>query len=144
MKLGPAILAGLAGTAAMTMLIFLAPMMGMPEMYIGEMLGSFLGIGSILGWIMHFVIGTSLAVGFALLFVGSLPGGRVVKGAVFGFLVFLMAQIVVMPMMGAGFFSGGNVGMIMGSLLGHLVYGGVLGATYRPAAQATTEPAFTS
>lgn len=33
----------------MTMLMLAAPMMGMPEMPIGEMLGSFLGIGSAYG-----------------------------------------------------------------------------------------------
>jgi hypothetical protein len=132
MRLNHALLAGLAGTTAMTLLILVAPMMGMPEMYIGNMLGDFLGIGSVLGWIMHFVIGVVLAVGYALLFAGRLPGHVVARGAIYGFLVFLLAQLMVMPMMGAGVFSGGNVPMIMGSLLGHLVYGGVLGAVYGP------------
>jgi uncharacterized membrane protein len=35
-----------------------------------------------------------------------------------------------MPMMGAGIFSGGNIPMIMGSLIGHLAYGALVGATY--------------
>lgn len=126
----PAPLAGLAGTAAMTMLMLLAPMMGMPEMPIGEMLGAFLGIGSALGWIMHVMIGITLAVGYASVFAARLPGPSVVKGLAYGFLVFLVAQLVVMPMMGAGVFSGGNVPMIMGSLLGHFVYGGVLGTAF--------------
>ena len=41
-----------------------------------------------------------------------------------------MAQIMVMPMMGAGFFSmnaGAPMMMVMGSLIGHVVYGAVLG-----------------
>jgi hypothetical protein len=38
-----------------------------------------------------------------------------------------MAQLVVMPMMGMGVFSG-SATLAMGSLIGHLVYGAVLGA----------------
>jgi hypothetical protein len=38
-----------------------------------------------------------------------------------------MAQIVVMPMMGMGLFSS-SLTLAGGSLVGHLVYGGVLGA----------------
>ena len=34
-----------------------------------------------------------------------------------------------MPMMGMGFFSGA-MSLAMGSLLGHMIYGGVMGAVY--------------
>jgi hypothetical protein len=44
-----------------------------------------------------------------------------------------MAQIVVMPMMGMPLFSGSAV-MAMGSLVGHLVYGAVVGGMYGPVA----------
>jgi hypothetical protein len=40
LKLGRALLAGIAGTAAMTALMWMAPAMGFPSMNIGEMLGS--------------------------------------------------------------------------------------------------------
>ena len=122
--------AGLVGTAAMTMLMLAAPLMGMPKMPIGEMLGSFLGIGSAAGWAMHVVIGLMLATIYAIWFASPLPGKPVFRGALYGFLVFLVAQVVVSPMMGGGVFSGGKVAMIMGSLLGHLVYGGVVGGVY--------------
>jgi len=124
------ILAGAAGTAGMTMLMLAAPLMGLPKMPIGEMLGSFLGIGSAIGWAMHGMIGLVLAGIYAFGFADRLPGGPAVRGSVYGFLVFLLAQLVVMPMMGAGVFSGGNVPMIMGSLLGHLVYGALVGTVY--------------
>lgn len=103
-----AVLAGLAGTAVMTMLMLMAPLMGMPEMNIGAMLGGFLGVGEAVGWGMHFMIGTVLAVIFSLVFVGRLPGTAVARGAFYGVLVFLLAQLVVMPMMGAGVFSPGD------------------------------------
>jgi hypothetical protein len=112
------------------MLMLAAPMMGMPKMPIGDMLGSFLGIGSALGWAMHGMIGLVLAGIYAFGFAGRLSGAPALRGAVFGFLVFLLAQVAVTPMMGGGVFSGGNVPMIMGSLLGHLVYGGLVGAVY--------------
>ena len=128
MNVGRSIAAGAAGTAVMTMLMLAAPMMGMPEMPIGQMLGSFLKIGTVLGWVMHGVIGLVLAAVYAAVFAGRLPGPPAGRGAAYGFLVFLMAQVVVMPMMGAGVFSGGNAAMIMGSLMGHLVYGAIVGA----------------
>lgn len=53
-------------------------------------------------------------------------------GALFGLAPFLLAQLAVMPMMGMPVFSG-SVAMAMGSLVGHLVYGGVVGAVYGPA-----------
>ena len=124
------LLAGAAGTAAMTMLMLVAPLMGMPKMAIGEMLGSFLGIGTAAGWAMHLVIGLILAAIYAAVVATRLPAFPLVRGAIYGFGVFLMAQLVVTPMMGGGVFSGGNVMTIAGSLMGHLVYGGILGALY--------------
>lgn len=129
---GRAALAGLGATAAMTMLMLAAPMMGMPKMLIGDMLGMFLHIGSAAGWVMHAMIGVVLALIYAGVVAEGLPGNRAVRGMLYGFVVFLVAQLVVSPMMGGGVFSGGNVSMIMGSLLGHLVYGAVLGGVYGP------------
>lgn len=56
-----AVVAGLAGTAVMTMFMLLAPAMGMPPMNIGAMLGSVMGGSVALGWAAHFMIGTILA-----------------------------------------------------------------------------------
>lgn len=123
-------MAGLAGTAVMTMLMLVAPKMGMPPMPIGEMLGSFLHIGAAAGWAMHVAVGVVLALVYAAVLASRLPGAAALRGAIYGFGVFLLAQIVVTPMMGGGVFSGGNVAMIMGSLMGHLVYGGVVGGVY--------------
>jgi uncharacterized protein DUF6789 len=136
LRVGRAIAAGAVGTAAMTMLMLGAPLMGMPKMLIGEMLGSFLHIGSAAGWAMHVVIGLVLALIYAGWFATRLPGGPVLKGALYGSGVFLVAQLVVTPMMGGGVFSGGNMPMIVGSLMGHLVYGALVGAVYGSGAKA--------
>jgi hypothetical protein len=53
-----------------------------------------------------------------------------VKGTTWGIVLWFLAQTVVMPMMGGGFFSMAMGGMmaVMGSLIGHLLYGSILGA----------------
>ncbi len=107
---------GLIATTAMTIVMLMAPLMGMPNMLIGIMLA-------------HFMIGSFIALGYVLS-VEKLPGNRVLKGMLYSLLPFLIAQSVVMPVMGAGFFSARTAApmiMIMGSLIGHLVYGAVLG-----------------
>lgn len=130
LSFGRAAVAGLGGTAAMTVLMLVAPTMGMPPMPIGEMLGRFLGIGTAAGWGMHFVIGLVLAAIYAAAVSGRVPGAPALGGALYGVAVFMVFQVVVTPLMGGPVFSGGNLLMIGGSLLGHLVYGGTVGAIY--------------
>jgi uncharacterized membrane protein YagU involved in acid resistance len=130
-----AVLAGLVGTTAMTGLMLAAPMMGMPRMNIGEMLGSMMGGVTALGWVAHFMIGTTLAIAYAAFFAERLPGPPVVRGMLFGIAPWLLAQVVVMPMMGTGFFSG-SLMAATGSLMGHLVYGAAVGTIYRPSDRA--------
>lgn len=120
--------AGLLGTLAMTAIgVFVAPMMGMPPMNPADMLAAKMGGSQILGWMGHLMIGTVLAVIYAALFVNRLPGPPVLRGVLFSLLPWLMAQLVVMPMMGMPLFSG-SAALAGGSLVGHMVYGAVLGA----------------
>lgn len=124
-----AVAGGLLATAVMTALMLMAPVMGLPPMNIGAMLGSMMGGSLFLGWMAHFVIGTILAIIYAALFAPRLPGPGFVRGAVYGLVPWIVAQLVVMPMMGAGVF-GGSFGAGFGSLMGHAVYGAVLGGVY--------------
>jgi uncharacterized membrane protein YagU involved in acid resistance len=124
-----AVVGGLVATAVMTALMLMAPAMGLPPMNIGAMLGSVMGGSLALGWMAHFVIGTVLAIIYASVFAAWLPGPGFLRGALYGLVPWIAAQIVVMPMMGAGLF-GGSFGAGFGSLLGHLVYGAVLGSIY--------------
>jgi uncharacterized membrane protein YagU involved in acid resistance len=125
-NLGKTILAGLLATTAMTMLMLAAPLMGMPPMNIGAMLRSKKGGMVALVGLAHFMIGTILAVAYGLWFADWLPGAPAARGALFALLPWLVAQLVMMPMMGMGLFSG-SVMAALGSLMGHLVYGAVLG-----------------
>ena len=132
-NLTKALLAGVGGTIAMTMLTYIAPMMGMPEMNIPQMLSGFMGVPIVAGWLGHFMIGTMFAFMYAYVFVGKLPGAPWVKGALYGLLPWFLAQIMVNPVMGSGVFALNTPApmlMVVGSLMGHLVYGAVLGAVY--------------
>ena len=133
--LGRAAVAGVVGTIVMTLVgLYVAPIMGIPAMNPANMLAGAMGGVALLGWIGHFAIGVVLAVGYALV-AGALPGPGSVRGALYSIAPFLLAQVAVMPMMGMPFFSGFGA-MMVGSLVGHLVYGGVVGAVYGEASPA--------
>ena len=105
-------------------------MMGL-KMDIAQMLGSMLGNNWWAGMMMHFVNGTIIfPLIYAYLLYQWLPGGPTIKGTTWGIVLWLLAQTIVMPMMGGGFFSMAMGGMMaaMGSLIGHLLYGSLLGA----------------
>lgn len=120
------VLAGIGGTAAMTMVgLWGAPMMGLAPMNPADMLAGAMGGMLALGWAAHFMIGLVLAMGYALV-AKFLPGPAIARGALYSLAPWLMAQLMVMPMMGMPMFSG-SLMMAMGSLIGHLVYGAVTG-----------------
>src|SRR5947209_6089322 len=124
-----AILAGLVGTAVMTVLWNIEPRIGLAHLAAGNILSSLLAVitaytsaGPVAGWVIHFAVGALFALLYAGAFVGRLPGSPSVKGLLYGFLIFIVAQLVFMPLVGAGLFSRGDVRLLTGSLVGHLVY----------------------
>jgi uncharacterized membrane protein YagU involved in acid resistance len=140
-----ALTAGLFATAAMTAFTFMAPLMGF-EMDIPKMLANTMGTPIIVGWMLHFMIGEILAINFALIFLKKTNNAADLKsGALFGLIPWLVAQVMVMPMMSvmgggsyaAGLFSG-SIMIAMASLVGHLIYGAVLGGIYKPQTEAAT------
>ena len=135
MNILKAIIAGISATAAMSIIaMFVAPMMGMPKMDFGTMLGSnnpMMPMPYAAGWMIHFVMGVIMAIVYAKFLYGKLPGNGILQGIIYGLILFILAQSMVMPMMGKGMFSGGDVQLIMGSMIGHIVFGATLGATYR-------------
>lgn len=143
-NIGRSMLGGFVGTAVMTAMMYgVAPMMGL-KMDIAQMLGSMMGNNWWAGMMAHFVNGTVIfPLIYAYLLYGLLPGSPVVKGTIWGTVLWLLAQTMVMPMMGGGFFSMAMGGMMAagGSLVGHLLYGSLLGAIGGAAETAQTATA---
>lgn len=133
-NVGKAILAGIIGTLFMTAVgLWAAPMMGIPPMNPADMLAQQMGGSTVFGWSAHLMIGTILAVIYAVVS-PRLAGPFAIRGALFGLAPFLMAQLLVMPMLGMPLFSG-SLPLATGSLIGHLIYGAALGAVYGAGAQ---------
>jgi uncharacterized membrane protein YagU involved in acid resistance len=132
---GRAVIGGLFGTVLLTVVgLVVAPMMGIPKMNPAAMLAGAMGGNVALGWMAHFMIGIVLALVYAAV-ATLLPGAPWLRGALYGIAPWLMLEVAVLPMMGMPLFAGSAV-VAMGSLFGHLVYGGTVGAIYgRPAAR---------
>ncbi len=134
-----ALIAGFIGTIAMTLFTYMAPLMGF-KMDIPGMLANTMHAPIIVGWIAHFMVGEILALGYAIFYLNIFKQNANAKtGAIYSILPWLLAQLVVMPMMmvmngmpySAGLFSGSFL-VAMASFVGHLIYGAFVGAIYKP------------
>lgn len=133
-RLGNGFLAGFAATVVLSIFMMMKEMMGMmPEMNVIAMLTAMSHASTpMMGWAMHFMIGTIVWGGLFALLHDRIPGGStVVRGVVFGIGAWLMMMIAVMPMAGAGLF-GMHFGMAapVMTLLLHMIFGATLGAVY--------------
>ncbi len=145
--LSKAIFAGILGTVGMTLFMMMGNMMGI-QMNVPKMLASMFGGNLIIGWSMHFMVGTILAIGYEYFFIKIIKiNNPLIRGAVYGILPWFMAQVMVMPMMAImngmsyfdGFFSG-SILMASASLMAHFVYGIVVGYIDSPAKQFIANP----
>ncbi len=141
-----AIVAGVVGTIVLSMIMLMAPMMGMPKMAIWEMLGSMFSKdgNNVLGWAMHFMMGVIFAIIYAALWAFGIGSAIWASGLVFGAGHWLIAGLMMggVPMMHAGVKAGtvkapglymtANGGMMSfaGGLIGHVVYGLVVALVY--------------
>jgi len=126
-KIQKSILAGIIGTAIMTVVMMVAPMMGMPKMSPPEVLSGMLGMPVFVGWVMHFMIGIMFAFAYTYLCIFKHKISNVwLKGAVFGIIAFVFAQIM-MAIMGAMMpmpkMEGSMMLTMIGSLMGHIIFG---------------------
>ncbi|NQU67932.1 MAG: hypothetical protein HQ510_08330 [Candidatus Marinimicrobia bacterium] len=128
-KILQAIKGGIIATLVMTMVMFVAPYIGLPKMNPAAMLSMMMGVPLFVGWILHFMIGTIFAFSYVILVNPALKKvtNKLAKGVIFGVFAFIMAQIA-MPIMGAMFGGmsapAGNMTLMMiGSIIGHIVFG---------------------
>src|SRR5215813_4013286 len=125
-----AIAGGFIGTVILTLMMHIvAPMMGVRMDIVGK-LGEMTNTGMAGGLLMHFLNGTVI---FPLIYVHLLylwlPGAPWQKGLLWGVILWLGLEVVMTPMMGGGIFSMeiGGMKAVMAALIGHLVYGAILG-----------------
>ncbi len=140
-----AVIAGIAGTIAISMVMAMAPRMGMPKMDIVDMLSTMFGKPNrMMGWAMHFMMGIVFALIYSFLWSAGIGSQTVISGLIFGAVHWLAAGLVMgmMPMMHAGVQNGevaapgvwmtntGGAMAFVGGLLGHLVFGLVVVLVY--------------
>jgi hypothetical protein len=146
MNLIAAIIAGMAGTVVFTVVMLLAPRMGMPDMDIVGMLGTMFNKegNRTLGWIMHFMMGIIFALIYAALWAAGIGAPTAVWGLIFGAVHWLVSGFMmgVVPMMHAGVKAGtveapgfymwntGGMMSFMGGLIGHMLFGLTVALVY--------------
>ena len=147
MNLLNAVIAGLVATIVFTMILMMAPKMGMPKMDIVSLLGSMFSAKSnqILGWMMHLMMGVVFALIYAFLWSNGIGAATWTFGLVFGAIHWLIVgmAMAMIPMMHVGIKSGavqapdlwmtgngGGVMAFMGGLVGHAIFGAVVALVY--------------
>jgi uncharacterized membrane protein YagU involved in acid resistance len=128
-KLVRALAGGFVGTLIFTLMgKFLAPhVIGQP-MDVAALMAPMLGGSHTVGVIAHFVIGTVIfPVAYLVLGIRRLPGPAWLRGALFLLPVYLVAMVVMMPILGQGLFFG-SPPKAMVALMGHVVFGLAMGA----------------
>ncbi len=140
------VIAGIAATIVFTMILMMAPKMGMPKMDIVNLLGSMFSAKSnpVLGWMMHLMMGIVFALIYAFLWSLGFGAATWGIGLLFGAVHWLIVGMVMgmIPMMHVGIKSGavrapglwmtnnGGVMAFMGGLFGHAIFGAVTALVY--------------
>ncbi|MCP4363575.1 MAG: hypothetical protein GY796_36715 [Chloroflexi bacterium] len=146
MNIIAAIVAGTVGTLVITMVMAMAPKMGMPEMDIVGMLGSMFDKNGnrTVGWIIHLMMGMIFGIVYVLLWSAGAGSVSILWGALFGMVHWLVAGLMMggMGMMHAGVKAGtidapgvfmtnnGGTMAFMGGLIGHVIFGIVVALVY--------------
>lgn len=147
-KLQEAVTSGIAATIVMTLLMMIGGAMGMPKMIPPDMLAGMLGVPVPIGWVIHFLIGNVFAAGYVFLFNNWLRkiNNRTARGAVFGVIAFITAQIG-LPVMET-IFGGGNMPapegsmalLMIGSVMGHVIFGIIVALLVKPVTSPVKQP----
>ncbi len=146
MNIFDAIVAGVIGTLVITMVMNMAPKMGMPKMDMVGMLGAMFSPegNRTLGMGIHLMMGVVFAIIYALLWNIGIGTAGLLWSAIFGVGHWLIAGMMMggMPMMHAGIKAGtvkapgvfmlqnGGMMAFMGGLMGHIIFGLVVALIY--------------
>ena len=133
MNIKAGLISGLVATIVLSILMVIKEKMGiMPDLNAIKMLAGMMHAPLLMGWVAHFMIGTVVWGLLFSVFLSKLPGGVMTSAIVFSIAAWLMMMIGPMPMAGAGLF-GLKLGMMapVATLMLHLIWGAVLGFTYK-------------
>ncbi len=146
MNILSAVIAGLVSTVVFTVILMMAPKMGMPKMDIVSLLGSMFSAKTnlVLGWMMHLMMGVVFALIYAFLWSSGIGAATWTSGLVFGAVHWLIVGVIMamIPMMHVGIKSGavqapgmwmtnnGGAMAFMGGLVGHMIFGAVVALVY--------------
>lgn len=145
MNLLSAVISGILGTLAISMVMAAAPMMGMPRMDIVDMLSTMFGKPNrVLGWMMHLMMGVVFALIYAFLWSIGIGSPGWISGLIFGAAHWLTVGLMmaVIPIVHAGIKNGdveapgmwminqGGMLSFVGGLMGHMVFGLVVALVY--------------
>ncbi len=89
------LIAGILATGIMSIVSFLLPLIGLPELSPPEMLAEMMHITVYNGWAIHLIIGIVFTFFYTFVFQPKVKiSGVFFKGVVFGLAVFVFAQII--------------------------------------------------
>lgn len=121
------LLAGLAGTALMTIYTLITPLIGLPKISPPEFLSQSIQSSVLIGWMVYAIIGIFFAVFYTkICFLKYRIKNNYLKGIAFGITTFIMTQILV------GFMSmifttpaieSSKIITALESLMGHILFG---------------------
>jgi len=139
-KIIKGIIAGFVGTVVLTLLMMMKKKMGVmpgldPVGMMADMVAQNLGMAKnmVIGWVMHFGVGSVAWGGAFAVLNDKIPGkSQMSKGVVLGIGAWFLMMIGPMPISGSGLFGMGIGPMApVMTLVFHLVFGAVLGLTYK-------------
>lgn len=130
-----ALIGGFVGTVVFTLMgKFLAPQVIGQPMDVAALLAPIFGGSQTAGVIAHFVNGTIVfPIAYLILGLRYIPGPAWLRGAIFLIFIYLVAMVVIMPILGHGLFFG-SPPKAMVALMAHIAFGICMGAIIgRPA-----------
>jgi hypothetical protein len=146
MNILSAVIAGVVASLVFSIVLAMAPKMGMPKMDIVSLLGSMFSAKTnlALGWMMHLMMGIVFALIYAFLWSNGIGAATWLGGLIFGAVHWLIVGVVMgmIPMMHVGIKSGavkapglwmtnnGGLMAFMGGLVGHMIFGITIALVY--------------
>jgi len=140
-----AVISGFIATLVFSIVLSMAPKMGLPKMDIVSLLGSMFGKNNpMLGWMMHLMMGVVFGLIYATLWSLGIGNATWLYGLIFGGVHWLIVGVLMgmIPMMHSGIKSGavqapgmwmtknGGWMAFIGGLIGHITFGIAFGLVY--------------